>query len=351
MRREGKARAARDSRSDTHGAQGGEPCPTPGAIAAVLLAIANLSLAGCAREAEAPRFVGTLERDRIEIVSEALEPIVAIAVREGEKVQQGQLLLRQDTAAAAAQLAQAQASIAQAQRHLDELQRGPRIEEIDAARAAVAAARAVLEQDARELVRIEELVARRLTSQADADRARANRDRSRAALDEARARLTALERGTRSEQIDQARATLEAAQAAARELEVGTGRLEVHATRAGLVEALPYEVGERPPRGAPVAVLLASDAPAYARIYVPEPLRATVTPGAPARIFVDGRTAPLDGRVRFVAAEASFTPYFALTQRDRSRLVFLAEVAVSDREAESLPVGVPVEVEIAGNGL
>jgi HlyD family secretion protein len=59
---------------------------------------------------------------------------------------------------------------------------------------------------------------------------------------------------------------------------------------------------------------------------------------------VDGLAQPLNGTLRFVAGEASFTPYFALTQRDRSRLAFLAEIDLPDPAARDLPAGVPVEV-------
>lgn len=316
-------------------------------IAAGLWLMAGAVAAGCTRAPEPLRFVGTLERDRIEIASEAAEPIVSIAVQEGEHVSRGQLLLRQDTAATAARLAGAEAAIEEARQRLQELEHGPRAETLQESRARLAAARAALERDERELARLEDLVARRLVSQAEADRARATRDRSLAAREETQAQLAALLHGTRREQLAQARAALAAAEAARRELEVGEGRLEVRASRSGLVEALPYELGERPPPGAPVAVLLASDR-AYARIYVPEPARASVAAGAGAHIFVDGLAAPLQGRVRYVASQASFTPYFALTQRDRSRLVFLAEVDVLGTAATRLAAGVPVEVEIEG---
>jgi HlyD family secretion protein len=119
----------------------------------------------------------------------------------------------------------------------------------------------------------------------------------------------------------------------------------VRATRGGVVDALPYKAGERPPKGAPVAVLLA-DSPAFARVYVPEPMRARVTPRTRAQIYVDGIEGALEGRVRWVASDAAFTPYFALTQRDRSRLSFLAEVEVTDQRVRDMPVGVPVEVQI-----
>jgi hypothetical protein len=81
-------------------------------------------------------------------------------------------------------------------------------------------------------------------------------------------------------------------------------------------------------------------------VYVPEPRRATIKPRVQAQIFVDGVKQPLAGFVRWVASDAAFTPYFALTQRDRSRLAFLAEVEVTDPRVRELPAGVPVEVRI-----
>jgi HlyD family secretion protein len=93
-------------------------------------------------------------------------------------------------------------------------------------------------------------------------------------------------------------------------------------------------------------VVLLADTPAFARVYVPEPRRAVIKPRVQAQIFVDGVEQPLAGFVRWVASDAAFTPYFALTQRDRSRLAFLAEVEVTDPRVRELPAGVPVEVRI-----
>ena len=52
--------------------------------------------------------------------------------------------------------------------------------------------------------------------------------------------------------------------------------------------------------------------------------------------------------MRYVSAEASFTPYYALTQKDRSRLSYLAEVTLDDARAARLPAGVPVQVHMPG---
>jgi len=80
---------------------------------------------------------------------------------------------------------------------------------------------------------------------------------------------------------------------------------------------------------------------------VPEPLRARVGAGSRVAVTVDGIDGALDGTVRFISAEAAFTPYYALTQKDRARLSYLAEIDLDDARAASLPVGMPVQVTVA----
>jgi HlyD family secretion protein len=108
------------------------------------------------------------------------------------------------------------------------------------------------------------------------------------------------------------------------------------APRSGIGDALPFEPGERPPPGAPRGGLVA-DGPPWARVHIPEPLRTRLRPGARARVRVDGYPEPFEGRLRSVSHEPAFTPYFALTQRDRSRLSYLAEVDVTSPPPSSCP--------------
>ena len=110
-----------------------------------------------------------------------------------------------------------------------------------------------------------------------------------------------------------------------------------------------FEVGERPSPGQPLVILLGGSQP-HARVFVPEILRVHIHTGTEALIHVDGLEAPLHGRVRWVSGEAAFTPYYALTERDRGRLSFVAKVDITD-DRERLPDGVPVEVEfLIGRG-
>ena len=314
---------------------------------ALLVALPALSVlsVSCERDLSPLPAVGTLERDRIELVAESSEPIVEIAVTEGDTVNAGQLLLRLDSALYDAQLAQARATRAGAEQRFAELVRGPRRELILEARARVDGARENLATQQREHDRVQALLERQLVSPSQLDQAYARRELATAQFKEAEAVLTALLEGTTSEELGQARAAVDESNAALRGIEISTARLEVRAPRSGIVEILPYEVGERPAKSATVAVMLADSAP-YARIYVPEAIRSQVMPGLAAVVRIDGIARDYAGTVRFVAAEAAFTPYFALTQRDRGRLSYLAEVTLTDAEAGSLPTGVPVEVDL-----
>jgi HlyD family secretion protein len=106
---------------------------------------------------------------------------------------------------------------------------------------------------------------------------------------------------------------------------------------------LPFELGERPAAGAVVAVVLVGETP-YARVYVPEQVRAKIAAGSEAQVFVDGIEQPFAARVRRVSSDAVFTPFFALTEYDRTRLSYLAEVVLEGKALE-LAAGIPVEVE------
>jgi HlyD family secretion protein len=309
------------------------------------LALVAVTLAACGGSVYDGQILGTLERDRLELIAESNEPIVEIAVREGDAVQAGQILMRQELGSMQARLDQAVAARNVAEHRRAELVKGPRAQEITEARAALESARSTLETETAEYQRAQDLVARKLVSQSALDQARARRDSAAGANKQAVARLNLLLEGTRVEELDQAEASLKQATAALVELQTSAARYVVKAPRAGRVEAIPYKLGERPTAGTPLIVMLADGTP-YARVYVPEPLRTQFLPGTQARVRVDGHDGDLTGVVRFVSADAAFTPYYALTQEDRSRLSYLTYIDLDERAAANVPTGMPVQVEL-----
>lgn len=302
-----------------------------------------LLLAACGRPMES-QVVGILEWDRIELTAETSEPIVEVLAGEGNKVRAGQVILQLDTQRLRARRDEADAALGQAAARLAELRRGPRTERIEQARARLRGFESESLTAANELTRVRTLVQKSLASPEALDVARAEYDRARAERDAARAELEELLTGTTAEELEQAEAARAQAQARLRATEVSLQRLTVRAPSDGRLDTLPFELGERPRSGAVVAVMLCGASP-YARVYVPEPLRVRITPANRARIFVDGLAEPFDGSVRMVSRDAVFTPFFSLTERDRSRLSYVAEVELEGARAAELPAGVPVRAE------
>ena len=130
---------------------------------------------------------GTLERDRVELVADANETIVSMPLAEGASVKVGDVVVVQDRALSAAELDAARAQLAQAEARVDELKNGPRNTTIRAAAARRDAARAQRDDAVRERDRLVGLVARSLVSKSEADRAVAAADSADAALHEAEA--------------------------------------------------------------------------------------------------------------------------------------------------------------------
>ncbi|HKE96023.1 MAG TPA: HlyD family efflux transporter periplasmic adaptor subunit [Povalibacter sp.] len=312
-------------------------------IRTTLIGLLGLVLTACGRGDDPYAIVGTLERDRLELPAEAHEPIVEVFVREGDHVDAGAKLLRQDASAIRARLEQAVAARSAAEHRLAELIKGPRSQEISQARAALAAARSSLTTQNAEYSRISDLVERKLLSQSAQDQARAARDVAAGAEKQAAAQLNLLLEGTRREQVEQAEAQLKLTEAALAELQISADRHVVTAPRPGRIEAIPYRLGDRPPAGAPVIVMLADSVP-FARVFVPQTRRAEFAAGRTVNVRIDGFDQTFSGRVRFVSAEAAFTPYYALTQEDRTRLSYLAEIDLTDPQAVDIPTGIPVQV-------
>jgi len=288
--------------------------------------------------------LGTLERDRIAHTATTNEIVVALPVLQGSEVKKGTLLVKLDDTLQQTQVSKAEAEVAQAEANLEKLRNGARLEEVAAARAKVEGAKAVLVENEANYERSLKLIKYSVISQATLESALASRDSSLASLQSAQEELHELTSGTREEDLRAAEARLDAVIASLAGEKKKLADLSVRATRDGLLDDLPWNLGERVTAGSPLAIVLAGKAP-FARIYVPEPYRVKVKVGDTLVVHVDGLEKTLNGKLRWIATEPAFTPYYALNQEERSRLMYLAEVQLQDSEAY-LPNGVPAQVEL-----
>jgi len=286
---------------------------------------------------------GTLERERVLLTAPATELLLTQAAQEGSKVKAGQVLLQLDPKLQQLKVDKANAEVQRAQAALDLLLQGNRAEQIAAAAARLAQAKFRLADSERQRQRARQLRAQKLVAQAELDAAELSSQLAQAQYADAAQQLQELQAGSRPEQVSQARFALQSAQQSLNvELKL-LADLTLLASRDGVLEDLPYHIGERVPQGAVLAVIAADSAP-YARVYLPETALAQFKPGQQVQLHVDGQTASFAGTVRKIATEASFTPYFALHQAERAQLMYVTEISLS--ADVTLPTGLPVQLPL-----
>jgi HlyD family secretion protein len=302
----------------------------------------SLGLTACAKT-DPPSAYGTLERDRVTLSATANEIIVARHVAEGSQIKKGDLLLSLDNRLETEKVKQLQAEKDRLEASFEFYKNGNRQEQIASAEARKAQAKAKFVNATQELKRRESLRAQSLISIAELDQARLGYETSKAQLDDAEQQLLELKTGNREEIIRQAEAALKIAEANLAQEEKRLADLQIIATRDGILEDFPYELGERVPLGAVVAIISADSAP-YARVSLPENSLTHFKPNQSVDIFLDGIEQPIKGNIRYISPRPFFTPYFALHPSERSRLMYKVEIDLP--AANSLPTGLPLRLEL-----
>ena len=288
--------------------------------------------------------LGTLERDRLELPAEAHEPIIEVLAVEGEHVSQGQVLVRLDDSNGQRTRSSLRAQASAAHHRLDELIRGPRAEEILEARAQLASAEAQLESESREYQRV------------CANSCNSSSRAPRASIASARCATAQRLRSRRPAPNSHCSSTARASSSSIRRATPSHRRRQSCSRPRSACNALPSRRrGLASWRRCPTswANVHRLEIRWWCCYLTGQPTRASTCPrlcaaalqaGASATVHLDGAPESFAGRLRYISNEASFTPYYALTQKDRGRLSFLAYVDLHGERAATLPVGMPVEV-------
>lgn len=289
---------------------------------------------------------GNVDIRQVDLAFNASGRIDQVLVQEGDQVKKGQLLAQLDTERLKLQAAQAE-GLAGAQRsQLAKLKAGSRPEEIRQAAAIRDEAQVAVLEAQQAYQRQLDLVAKKFSSQQQADTAKNN-------LDAARQRLKAAEEahrlavlGPRKEDVAAAEANLVAQDAAVAGLRHDIAEGELKAPSDGIIEKRVLEPGDMAsPQKA--VLTLALTKPVWARVYLPENALGRVPMGAHAAISTDSHPErKYAGWVGYVSPTAEFTPKTVETAELRTSLVYQARVFVCDGETQ-LRQGMPVSVTIA----
>lgn len=271
--------------------------------------------------------------------------VESMEVEEGATVRKGQLLATLDAATYMAQVDAAEAQVAAQKAVLDRLLAGSRSQEIQKARADVAAIQADLEDARSTLERTRKLAKQDFASQQKLDNDQARVDSAKARLKAAQQTLALAVEGPRNEEIVEARARLEVQKA---DLALTLQHLDytkLHAPADGTVKTRISEPGAVVLAQTPVYTLALTD-PVWARTFVAEPDLGRVHPGMKAKVFTD--SAPdkaYEGWIGYISPVAEFTPKTVETREIRSSLVYRLRVYVKNPD-NGLRQGMPVIVRL-----
>ena len=332
---------------------------TTAALALVPIAL----LAACADDAPTDRLrvSGHVEATETRLAPEAGGRILTLTVKEGDRVQPGQVVMTLDTRDVQLAIRRARAEVAGAEAQLRLSTAGARVEDVrqaqsqvDTARAEVAVARTELDAAEQDLARFESLLASNSGSRKQRDDAATRRDLARDRVASAQSRVTTAEEalaklraGSRPEEIDVARARLAGVAAQVATLEKTLADATVQAPVGGIVTEKLVEVGEMIAPRAPAVILVDLDR-AWADVFVPEPAIPQITIGQAATVFTDAGGPGIAGTIGYISSKAEFTPRNVQTAEERSKLVYRVRINVDNKDGV-LKQGMPVEAEIPLN--
>lgn len=288
---------------------------------------------------------GNIDVRQVDVAFNEGDRIVAMHVEEGDPVERGQLLAELDGSRLEHAMLEAAARVAAQRAVVARFEHGSRPEEIERARAEVAAAEAERHDARLTLQRTEKLARADVASPQKVDDARAADLGAQARLKAARENLRLAVEGPRSEDTEAAQAQLRADENA---LELAQHRLadaKLHAPAAGTVLTRILEPGAVVLPNTPAYTLALAD-PVWVRAYVSESDLGRVFPGMKAEITSDSFPDRVhEGWVGFISPTAEFTPKPVETPDLRTSLVYRTRIYAKNPD-HTLRQGMPVTVRL-----
>jgi len=294
------------------------------------------------------RIYGNIDIRKANLAFNEQERIDQVLVEEGDRVTEGQVLARQQTNRLEAQIREIQAKIAAQQEVVKRFEAGTRPQEIEQARAEVAAARAQVKNTMKSYERIRQTSKAGATSQQALDNIRAQLDVDQAQLTVKEKALNLALEGPRKEDIAAAKNNLETLKASLSLLKIRLSDMTLTSPSAGVIQNRILEPGEMADPNRPVVTMALTD-PKWVRAYVPEPDLGRINLSMKAEILSDSfPNQKFEGWIGFISPVAEFTPKTVETEDLRTKLVYEVRVYVHDSK-DLLRLGMPVTVIVDRN--
>ena len=316
-------------------------------LALVLLALGSaLFFYFSQAESELLTLYGNVDQRQLELAFIDAERIAEVLAEEGMLVQEGQVLARLETRRLHDRIAVLAAEQAAALAALTRLENGTRPEEIDQARAALAAEEAELHFARQQYERYLDIWQKSkgaALSKQDLDMTRLQLSVAQARLKQAQEQLRLAELGPRQEDIDEARARFTSSTNSLEEQRKRLADAELKSPAPAVIRSRLLEAGEMAsPQRAVFSLALVS--PKWIRAYVSETDLGQMRPGRTALISVDSQPGQqIPGTLGFISSLAEFTPKTVQSPDLRTSLVYEIRVFVEDSQ-DLLRLGMPATV-------
>jgi HlyD family secretion protein len=315
---------------------------------------AAIAIASCACASKSdPDIVqlnGRVEAPLVDLAPKVAGRVVAVHVKEGERVKAGDLLIRLDLGDTAMAVERDRHGVESARARLQDLSVGSRQAEVAAAEAEVADRRAAVDLAEREVQRQEFLLSKKVGAARDYDRAKTERDRAQAAARIAEERLALTREGFRRWQTAQARSEVDRAEAQLRQSQIVARESEIRAPADAIVTHRMVEPGQLLAAGQ-IGMTLALTNRLYIRTFVPETQLGKVRHGQSATVTVDAHPGrAFEATVAEMSPDPEFTPKAVETRGERVNLVYAAKVDLAGGWDAPLVPGQPAEVHVSIRG-
>jgi HlyD family secretion protein len=241
---------------------------------------------------------GRLESEQVEIATKLPGRIAEVLVKEGELVDQGQVLARMDISELQAQLQGAEAQERRA------------IQSKALAEAVIAQRESERAFAQEEIDRVETLHGKGFATTQSLDQKRSTLLVAQAALNAAKANL------------NDALAAIDAAKADSARIQTNIDDMELKAPRRGRIEYKLAQAGEVLGAGSRVLTLI-DLTDVYMTVFVPSSVATRLAYNDDARLILDAIPQyVVPAKVTFIASEAQFTPKTVETREEREKLMF-----------------------------
>ena len=288
-------------------------------------------------------YTGTVEVTKVDITTKTNGYIDFLQAKEGDTIAKGALVARIDQADSSAQLERDTLALEKAKVQLMDLEKGARIEEINAATASTAAMDSVYQKALADYQRYQELYNSDVVAKQSLDNAKSAYEVAYQNLQAAKENEKLVLAGNRSDVILAQKIEVERLTAVLKASKLNYQDHNVYSPINGVVLTKNFEAGEYVGVGNSLFTL-GDLSDCWVKIYIPSTEIGKVKLKEEVKVFVDAYPERVFvGRVKEISEKAEFTPRQSITKNERTNMVFAVKIAVENTEGILKP-GMPMDV-------